>query len=117
MDAGLVSPSIASFVSLSHDRVFRRQWSSVYAALQKSRLPRDKLMKLLVSKIALAAQPSLAGDATGWSGPAAQTLRKQSFYLEKLNITRKGTCQTAIVKAKIEAVSSPQENLNEYSEH
>ncbi|MEH1972425.1 MAG: hypothetical protein V7L02_04210, partial [Nostoc sp.] len=33
MDAVLTSPSIPSFVSLSQSPVFRRQWSSVYAAL------------------------------------------------------------------------------------
>jgi hypothetical protein len=55
----------------------------VYAALQKSRLPRAKLLKLLVSQIATDAQPLLAGDATGWSRPAAQTLRDRTFQVSK----------------------------------
>jgi hypothetical protein len=83
MDAVLVSPSIASFVSLSQSPVFRRQWPSVYGALQKSRPPRAKLLKLLVSKIATDAQPLLAGDATGWSRPAAETLRERTFQVGK----------------------------------
>ena len=33
IDAVLTSPSIPSFVSLCQSPVFRRQWSSVYAAL------------------------------------------------------------------------------------
>jgi hypothetical protein len=44
MDAVLSSPSIPSFVSLSPSPVFRRQWSSAYAALQDGRLDRAKLM-------------------------------------------------------------------------
>nr|WP_238845809.1 hypothetical protein [Nostoc edaphicum] len=38
MDAVLTSPSIPSFVSLSQSPVFRRQWSSIYAALHDSPL-------------------------------------------------------------------------------
>ena len=83
MDAVLVSPSLPSFVSLSQSPVFRRQWSSVYAAVQTSRPPRAKLMKLLVSQIATDDQPLLAGDATGWSRPAAQTLRERTFQAGK----------------------------------
>lgn len=37
MDAVLVSGCIVSFVSLSQSPVFRRQWASIYAALQDSR--------------------------------------------------------------------------------
>ncbi|GEM_PF-2532528 len=43
MDAILTSPSIPSFVSLSQSPVFRRQWSSIYAALDDSRPPKMKL--------------------------------------------------------------------------
>ncbi|MBD2731779.1 hypothetical protein H6G96_37280 [Nostoc sp. FACHB-892] len=35
-DVVLTSPSIPSFVSLSQSPVFRRQWSSIYAALTTS---------------------------------------------------------------------------------
>jgi len=38
MDAVLVSACLTSFVSLSQSPVFRRQWSSTYAALQDSHL-------------------------------------------------------------------------------
>ena len=47
-DAVLTSSSIPSFVSLSQSPVFRRQWSSIYAALHDSRPPKRKLMKLVV---------------------------------------------------------------------
>jgi hypothetical protein len=79
MDAVLVSACITSFVSLSQSPVFRRQWSSLYAALQASQLPRAKVMKLLISQIPTEAQPLLAGDATRWHRPAAKTLQDRTL--------------------------------------
>jgi hypothetical protein len=79
MDAVLVSASISSFVSLSQSPVFRRQWSSTYAALQASRLPQRKITKLLVSQIATDEQPLLAGDSSRWKRASAKTLQDRSF--------------------------------------
>jgi hypothetical protein len=59
MDAVPVSPSIPSFVSLSQSPVFRRQWSSTYAALQDGRVHRAKLMRHLVAEIPVEEQPLL----------------------------------------------------------
>jgi hypothetical protein len=80
MDAVLMSPSISSFVSLSQSPVFRRGWSSVYAALHDSRLPRAKLLKRLVSEIATDEQPFLAGDSSLWLRPTAATLQDRGFH-------------------------------------
>lgn len=79
MDAVLVSACITSFVSLSQSPVFRRQWSSLYEALQDSQLPRAKVMKLLIRQIPTEAQPLLAGDATRWHRPAAKTLKDRTL--------------------------------------
>ena len=79
MDAVLVSACLVSFVRLSQSPVFRRQWSSTYAALQDSDLPRSKVLKLLVSQIPTDQQPLLAGDASRWSRPAAKHLRDRTF--------------------------------------
>ena len=38
MDSVLLSPSIPSFVSLSQSPVFRRHWSSAYAAIHDGRI-------------------------------------------------------------------------------
>ncbi len=79
MDAVLVSACLVSFVSLSQSRVFRREWSSVYAALRDSGLPRAKVLKLLVKELPTAKQPVLAGDLSRWTRPAARTLKDRSF--------------------------------------
>jgi len=79
MDAVLVSGCIVSFVSLSQSPVFRRQWSSTYAALQDSQLPRAKVLKLLVQQIPTQKQPVLVGDMSRWHRPAAKTLKDRTF--------------------------------------
>jgi hypothetical protein len=44
MDAVLVTRSVYSFVELSVSPVFRRQWSSIYEALQDGNPPREELL-------------------------------------------------------------------------
>ncbi|XGV94337.1 MAG: hypothetical protein ACAF41_00720 (plasmid) [Leptolyngbya sp. BL-A-14] len=79
MDAVLVSACIVSFVSLSQSPVFRRQWSSTYEALRDSRLPRAKLLKLLVQQLPTQQQPLLAGHASRWNRPAAKRLKDRTL--------------------------------------
>ncbi|QKD82318.1 hypothetical protein HPC62_09070 [Thermoleptolyngbya sichuanensis A183] len=79
MDAVLVSACIVSFVRLSQSPVFRRQWSSTYEALRDSRLPRSKVLKLLVQQIPTQQQPLLAGDASRWNRPAARRLKDRTL--------------------------------------
>jgi hypothetical protein len=79
MDAVLVSGCIASFVSLSQSPVFRREWSSLYAALHDSQLPRAKVLKVLVKAIGTEQQPILVGDLSRWQRPAAKTLKDRTL--------------------------------------
>jgi hypothetical protein len=79
MDAVLTSACITSFVSLSQSPVFRRQWSSTYAALRDSRLPRSKILKQIVRQIPTQQQPLLAGDASRWNRPAAKHLQDRTL--------------------------------------
>jgi hypothetical protein len=81
MDAVLTSPSIPSFVSLSQSPVFRRQWSSIYAALHYSPPKR----KLLVQEVATDEQPFLAGDYSFWARPQA----KLKLVSQELGICKK----------------------------
>ena len=79
MDAVLTSISTGSFVSLSQSPVFRRQWSSIYAALHDSRLPPAKLMQEIAGRVETTEQPILAGDRTFWSRQDATTLKERIF--------------------------------------
>ncbi len=78
MDAVLTTPRIKSFVELSLSPVFRRKWSSVYAALKDSRLQRQKLMKLYIDQMPMQERPLLAGDHTAWPRPEAITLKERT---------------------------------------
>lgn len=79
LDAVLVSACIVSFVSLSQSPVFRRQWSSTYASLQDSQVPRAKVLKLLVSQVSSQQQPLLVGDASRWHRPVAKRLKDRTL--------------------------------------
>jgi hypothetical protein len=79
MDAVLTTPSVSSFVSLSLSPVFRRQWPSVYTAVQASRVPRAKLMRQYIAVMPVESQPLLAGDHTAWARPDAITLKDRTF--------------------------------------
>lgn len=79
MDAVLTSPHLSSLVQASLNPLFRRQWSSVYSGLKRSRLPRGKLMKALVAQIPQATGVFLAGDTTVWPRPHATTLKERTF--------------------------------------
>ena len=80
MDAVLLSPSLPSFVSLSQHPIFRRQWSSTYAALHDGRIHRAKLHRHLVQQIKVKEQPLLVGDSSHWLRPDAQTLKDRGFH-------------------------------------
>lgn len=79
MDAVLVSRSVCSFAELSVSPVCRRQWSSLYEALQDSEPPRAKLMELYVEHIVPDQQMVIAGDHTAWSRLQAETLKERTY--------------------------------------
>jgi len=64
MDALLLTIQAQSLADLSLSCVFRRQWSSVYEALQDTRRDREQLMKLYIAQIGLSEPIVLAGDHT-----------------------------------------------------
>lgn len=79
LDAVLTSPRLTSFPELSCAPCFRRQWSSVYAALQDGKLNAQDLLKLELKQLPPLARPLLVGDHTAWGRVQARTLRDRSF--------------------------------------
>jgi len=70
--------SVQSFAELSCCRYFRREWSSLYEALQDGRPDREQLMQLYSQHIPGNGRPILAGDHTARSRPTAYTLRDRT---------------------------------------
>jgi hypothetical protein len=79
MDAVLTTRSVASFVELSLSPVFRREWSSIYEALQDGRPSCQGLMQEYVRHIPQSEVVVLAGDHTAWSRPYAKTLQDRTY--------------------------------------
>jgi hypothetical protein len=78
MDALLLTRTAQSLADLSLSCVFRRQWPSVYEALQDTRPEREQLMKLYIQQIPNSERIILAGDHTSWSRPFAKTLKERT---------------------------------------
>jgi len=79
MDAVMTTPEVSSFVRLSQNPLFRREWSSLYSSLKRARLPYTKLMKCLTQQVPTDQRPVLSGDTTQWSRPAAVTLKERTY--------------------------------------
>ena len=79
MDALLLTRTAQSLADLSLSCVFRRQWPSVYEALQDTRPDREQLMKLYIQQIPRSERIVLAGDHTSWSRPFAKTLKERTY--------------------------------------
>lgn len=79
IDAVLTAPDITSFPELSCAPVFRRQWSSVYEALQDGQLDTPELLKLEIKQLPPQGRPLLVGDHTAWPRVQARTLKDRSF--------------------------------------
>ncbi len=79
MDAVLVTRNVYSFVELSVSPVFRRQWSSIYEALEDGNPPREELMQLYIKQLPQTEQILLAGDHTAWPRLEAYTLKERTY--------------------------------------
>jgi hypothetical protein len=79
IDAVLTSPGLVSFPELSCAPGFRRQWSSVYEALQDGKLNAPDLLKLELKQLPRLERPLLVGDHTAWGRVQARTLKDRSF--------------------------------------
>lgn len=79
MDAVLTTPRVKSFVELSLSPVFRRKWSSTYAALRDSRASRQKLMNRYIEQMPSESRLLLAADHTAWSRSYAVTLKDRTI--------------------------------------
>lgn len=79
LDAVLTTPQLAAFPELSCAPVFRRQWPSLYEALQDGALDMPALLKLEIESLPPSARPLLVGDHTAWTRAQARSLRDRTF--------------------------------------
>ena len=66
MDSVLLTRNAYSLADLSLCPAFRRKWSSIYEALQDTKVQRNKLMGLYIQQMSPTGRIVLAGDHTAW---------------------------------------------------
>lgn len=74
IDALLLSPAIQSFPELSRSPIFRRQWHSVYAALERGRQDQAGMSHYLCQQVPVGTVNLYALDKSAWHHPRARTL-------------------------------------------
>ena len=74
VDALLLSQSIDTFPALSLSPVFRREWPSVYTAIQRGRQDHEWLRRYLSQRVPTDQVCVFALDPTVWPRPASPTL-------------------------------------------
>ncbi len=78
-DAAILSRNPTSLAELSLSPIFRRQWHSIYEALEDCNPSREKMMELYIKQIRLNQRPLLVGDHTAWFRPDAVTLQERTY--------------------------------------
>ncbi|NEO56406.1 MAG: hypothetical protein F6K54_26960 [Okeania sp. SIO3B5] len=78
-DATILNPSPSSVAELSLSPIFRRQWHSVYEAIEDCYPSRYKMMEVYINQIAFNQRPLLVGDHSAWLRPDAVTLQERTY--------------------------------------
>ena len=78
-DAVMTTRHVSCLGDLALSPLFRREWSSVYEALQDCRPEREKLMQLYIQQMSQVERPLLAIDHTAWLRPHAPTLKERTY--------------------------------------
>jgi DDE superfamily endonuclease len=91
LDALLLAGPLRSFPELSCMPVFRRRWSSVYAALDDGRQNTDFLRRYLAQQLPCAPLLVFALDGTNWPRPDAPTLPDRQYVYQPSAAVAGGT--------------------------
>ena len=78
-DAVLTTRHIECLGDLALNPLFRRQWPSVYEAIQDCNPEREQLMQLYINQMSEVERPMLAVDHTAWHRPYAPTLQERTY--------------------------------------
>ena len=79
LDALLLSPYVRSFAELSLSPAFRRQWPSLYAAMEEGQQDREWLESYFIQHVPREGIQIFALDGTAWPHPAAKTLADRQY--------------------------------------
>lgn len=91
LDALLLSPPIRSFPELSLSPVFRRNWSSAYAAIKLGQQDRDWLERWFMQQIPTAGVQVFSLDGTDWPHPEARVMADRQYVHAASSAVNGGT--------------------------
>lgn len=80
VDALLATPQARSVVSLSLSPVYQRQWSSIYAALNRGQIDSHQLSQGHVARLPATERLLWVVDASTWPRPEARTMPERGFH-------------------------------------
>jgi hypothetical protein len=79
VDALLLSPTIRSFPELSLSPIFRRNWSSAYAAIKLGQQDQDWLESWFIQQIPPEGMQVFSLDGTDWPHPQAKVMADRQY--------------------------------------
>jgi len=91
LDALLAQGPVCSFAMLSQAEQFRRQWSSLYAAVEDGRLNEIWLRKFLAEQVPATGICVFALDGSPWPRPRAKTLDDRQYVFQASSDVNGGT--------------------------
>jgi hypothetical protein len=83
-DAAMTTRHVSCLADLALNPLFRRQWSSIYEALQDCRPDPEQLMQLYIKQMSQVERPVLAIDHTAWLRPHAPTLKERTMNINPM---------------------------------
>ena len=79
LDALLLHPYVRSFAELSLSPAFRRQWPSLYVAMEEGQQDREWLESYFIQHVPREGIQIFALDGTAWPHPAAKALADRQY--------------------------------------
>ena len=91
LDALIVEGRVSSFAMLSQSEYFRREWSSLYSAVEDGRLNSDWLRRFLAQQVPGQGINIYALDGSPWPRPRARTLEDRQYIYQASSDVNGGT--------------------------
>ncbi|MEG4197269.1 hypothetical protein [Microcoleus sp. Pol12A5] len=114
MDAVMTTPNASSLAEFSLNPLFKRQWPSVYEALQDTRPDRKKLMELYLKQLQKETPPTehilVAIDHTAWERADAKTLNDRTHEYQRgviVGLSIQYNCVDTRSRRKLGITSAP----------
>ena len=91
LDALCLTGSLSSFPLLSLSKVFRRQWHSLYKAVERGTVKDEWLCQYLVQQVPQAGIQYYSLDSSAWARPRARTMEDRQYVYQPTAAVKGGS--------------------------